>query len=238
VKRLSSKLLCLLFILISTLAHADTQNFQVGVGGTIIDIQAPHKFHEVTSLFPEFERFFKTITPQTNRLLGALISEEDLQRANENQEPKLNRYMMLQVAYQMENKSVSSAEFQDLTSTIKKLQKTLLQKIKDKTADEVTNNFSEEYKIPVDIKIGEPVPLGTFVEQSDAYGFGNLMRYKVSLGEKEIEYDMVTGISFLRVKSRVLFAYVYCLYESEKDINWAKSKSIEWIDSMLKLNSK
>ena len=138
----------------------------------------------------------------------------------------------------MENKSVSSAEFQDLTSTIKKLQKTLLQKIKDKTADEVTNNFSEEYKIPVDIKIGEPVPLGTFVEQSDAYGFGNLMRYKVSSGEKEIEYDMVTGISFLRVKSRVLFAYVYCLYESEKDINWAKSKSIEWIDSMLKLNSK
>ena len=140
-KRLSSKLLCLLFILISTLAHADTQNFQVGVGGTIIDIQAPHKFHEVTSLFPEFERFFKTITPQTNRLLGALISEEDLQRANENQEPKLNRYMMLQVAYQMENKSVSSAEFQDLTSTIKKLQKTLLQKIKDKTAVEVSNIF-------------------------------------------------------------------------------------------------
>jgi hypothetical protein len=237
-KSLSSKLLCLLFILISTLAYADTQNFQVGVGGTIIDIQAPDKFHEVTSIFPEYERFFKTITPQTNRLLGAMISEEDLQRAYANQEPMLNRYMMLQVSYQMENEPVSSADFQEITSTVKKSQKALFKKIKDQTADEVTDNVSEEYKIPVDIKIGEPVPLGTFVDQSDAYGFGNLMRYKVSSGEKEIEYDMVTGISFLKVKNRVLFAYVYSLYESEKDINWTKSKSIEWIDSILKLNRK
>ncbi len=42
----------------------------------------------------------------------------------------------------------------------------------------------------------------------------------------------------IKVKNRVLFAYVYSLYESEKDINWTKSKSIEWIDSILKLNRK
>ena len=81
-------LLCLVFIVISASALADTKNILVEIGGVRIDVQAPIRFHEISTLSPETRKLAETMTPSKNRLLAVFVSEDDLGRIMKGEAPQ------------------------------------------------------------------------------------------------------------------------------------------------------
>ena len=208
-------------MLLGSIANAETQNIQIEVGGVKIDVQAPIGFHEISSLSPETRNLAETMTPPSNRLLAIFVSEDDLGRIMKGEVPKFGRYMLLQVFRELENTNISNGQFRQLVAQIKAQQNTL----------------PKEYELSQKMKIGEHVPLGVFFEQSNAIGFASLVKYQAEAEGEKLDYVVAGGTSFIRVKQKVLYAYVYGTYENQDDLNWVRSKSREWVNSLLTFNN-
>lgn len=232
--------LCLLLFLNSNSVTADTKNIQLDIGGVTIDVQAPNGFHEISSLSPETRQLVKTMMPPDNRLLGVFVSEEDLGRIMKAEAPELSRYMSLQVFRKLENTTLSNRQFQQLANQLKEEQNTLLNKAKDKAGllvEGAAENISKEYEISLEMRLGELVPLGMFFEQSNAVGFASLAKMEVEVEGEKFDEVVAGGMSFLLARGKLLYAYVYSTYETQDDVNWVRTKSKEWVNSILTRNN-
>ena len=231
--------MCLVLVVISASALADTMSLQVEIGGVRIDVQAPKGFHEISSLSPETRKLAETMTPPNNRLLAVFVSEEDLGRIMKGDPPMLERYMFLQTFRGLENSNVSNAKFQKIVSQVKEQQSMLLSKLKKDVATLVegaAEKMSKEYELSLKIKMREQVPLGVFYEKHNAVGFSSLGKYQVETEGEKLDHVVASGTSFILTRSKILYAYVYGAYKGQSDLDWVRSKSKEWANSLLSLN--
>jgi hypothetical protein len=82
------------------------------------------------------------------------------------------------------------------------------------------------------IEMGRPKLLGVVFQKPDAYGTVMLMAYK----SDGVTVTMASGLAALRVRQRLVFAYLFRNYESPETVKWL-GKSLEtWGDSILTRN--
>ena len=189
----------LLFLLAANPAIADA-NVEVDVGGVKIDVQAPNRFYEISSLSSETREIAEMGTPSTNRLLAVFVSEEDLGRIVKSESPILERYILLQVSRRLEAANISNTDFQKLVTHFKDQQNVLFNKHKDKIdslLEDATKKMSKEYDLLLKMKLGENISLGVFLEQPNAFGFTNLMKYRVATEGEELDSIVAVGSSFI-----------------------------------------
>ncbi len=228
----------LLFLLAANPVIANT-NVEVDVGGVKIDVQAPNRFYEISSLSSETREIAAMGTPSTNRLLAVFVSEEDLGRIVKGESPILERYILLQVSRRLEAENISNMDFQKLVTHFKDQQNVLFGKYKDKIdglLEGATKKMSEESDLLLKMELGENISLGIFLEQPNAFGFANLMKYRVAVEGEELDSIVAGGSSFILTRGKMLFAYVYSVYETQDDVDWVRSKSKEWVNSLLVSN--
>ncbi len=233
-------MLLLLVIFITNPTYADTKNIQVNVGGVKIDVQAPTKFYEISKISPETRKIVEGFVPPTNRLLAIFVSEEDLEKVTKGELPELNRYMLLQTYRKLETKNISTKQFQIVIKQIKEQQDTVFNKEKDKIdklVDNAAEQISNEYDTSMEIKIGEIVPLGVFYEHPNAIGIAILSKVQVADEEEKLNYAITGAFSTILANGKILYAYTYSTYKNKEDINWVKSKSKEWANSIISPNS-
>jgi len=60
----------------------------------------------------------------------------------------------------------------------------------------------------------------------------NYAKYSGEFGDDKFDYIMAGGVSFVLARGKLLYVYVYSLYENQNDIDWVKSKSRELIDTL------
>jgi hypothetical protein len=74
--------------------------------------------------------------------------------------------------------------------------------------------------------------LGGLFRKSNAAGFGMLS----AMRQDDRSDTVATGIAVMRVKQRLVFAYLYHKYESSDTVSWL-SKNLEvWCDAILAAN--
>jgi hypothetical protein len=82
------------------------------------------------------------------------------------------------------------------------------------------------------IDIGHPEMLGGTFQKPNSAGFAMLSAMK--------QNDRVTttaiGIAVIRVKQRLVFAYLYHKYESSDTVNWVSKHLEVWCDAILAEN--
>jgi len=74
------------------------------------------------------------------------------------------------------------------------------------------------------------------MEKSDAVGFASLDKIQVSVEGEQLDDLTATGVSFMRVKGKFLYAYVFSKYENPKDLEWVRATSSRWVDQILSTN--
>ena len=226
----------LLMVVVSHEATAGTQSVTVDVGGQGLYLPAPAGFHEISLLSPETRKLAETLTPPSNRLLAVFVSESDLGRIMKGESPELQRYMFMQAYRQLEKSDISGAQFSKLVAQVKQQQYTLLEKSKDQVdsvIDRASGKISKDYGISLKVNIGEPVPLGVFMEKSDAVGFAMLAKCHGAAEGQQVDLLMAGGTSLVRVNGKILYAYVYSRYETQKDLDWVRATSSSWADQLL-----
>ena len=122
---------------------------------------------------------------------------------------------------------------------IKKQQSSLLQSVEgelDSLLAGASEKLSDEHRISLPLQATNSVPLGVFLEERNAIGFASLSKSEVAVENEEENITMIMAVVFLRLKGRLLYAYVYERYETRESIDWVRKTSIQWAESMLEAN--
>jgi hypothetical protein len=100
----------------------------------------------------------------------------------------------------------------------------------------VSDRFSNEHGVAMNLKVGQPRALGVFAEGDDYIASALLTKMKVAVGEESVEFVVVSVSGFVRVKNKLIFAGVYSKHDSQEDIDWVRVAAKDWIQEILSAN--
>lgn len=239
IMRIYSYLISLFVILTFSTANAQENNFQVNIGDTQIQVQAPDGFYEATQTFPGAAYLAQTITPPTNRLLAMLLSKDDITNLQNNQNPEMKSYVLIQTLKAWEGLTISQKMFEEGKRQIKDQQHTMMQNAQkevDKFIDNASKKMSEDTGTKIDIKIGEQKPLGIFFESDDALGFNSLSYVQSTTEEGTFDDVIALSATLARVKGKIIYVYVYKAYKHHEDVDWINKISQEIVQNIINDN--
>jgi len=221
---------------------AGTKLVEVILGGVSIELPAPKGFSEVRDVSPQtYKRAEKMMTIPQNRLLALFVPDTALNRFLKNQETalKYHRYIMVQAPRGAESLEISSQEFQVLADNYRQDQNRLLKHDTEKAqshVDGIIKSFSKEHEISMDLNIGQPRFLGFFAEGDNFIASALVTKVKAVAGGETMEVIMASASSFILIKNRLIFGWLYSKYDSQQDIDWIRTATKDWIKEIIAAN--
>jgi len=173
---------------------------------------------------------FELLVPSYNRLLTAYAPPSKIDMIGKVKDPGLDRYGMVEV--------VRQAEYNDFTADAFEQVVKALDTSVGKVAAEQIGEAMDEINLRLkqlggkSIEAGHPEMLGGFFREVDAAGYGMLTADK----QEEKTLTMATGMAAVRVKQRLIFAYIFRKYESPETVALVSKDLGSWVDSILAKN--
>ncbi|MDL1970861.1 MAG: hypothetical protein LWW94_07795 [Candidatus Desulfofervidaceae bacterium] len=200
------------------------------VGDVPVTIPAPTK--EFSEVGYDNREIMEVAVPPANRLVCAFVLKSDLPRlTRHDEELKLTRYAFVEVPRRGEYMDWKTSDFKKLIETMKgSLGNTISSSVEE--SEEELNHRLKSLDLNTKVRIGQPVQLGCFFYKENAFGFGMIVEYM--MGNKAVK--VVVGTMVLRVKERLLYAYLYAEYKDINTIKWVRKTMEQWSDTILKAN--
>lgn len=222
-----------------TVKSPKTSSSSVQLGDKLIVIPAPEGFEEAASQFkPIKDRFSATEAPGNDMLFVHLpVSDCDLLRKGSN--PTYDQYTKISVFRAARALTVTSAM---MTAAVADLRK---EAVKFPDPNNATTQAMEKHveralsdinAKQTKIDFTKPEFLGEFDDRSDVFSLLMLMTVKVNLGGVEATTPMLMSVSYVRVKERLIFVYVYRKLDSKADVEPVKLLTTKWTSSILAAN--
>ena len=86
------------------------------------------------------------------------------------------------------------------------------------------------------IEVGHLLPLGVFVDDRRRLASESLTKYRLSDQTNDDSYLVAGATNVLHVGKRIVFAYVYTIYNNETDREWVRQMSDKWSADILTMN--
>ena len=167
--------------------------------------------------------------PET-RLLCAFVTATDFERLRKPADG-MDRYMLVRTGRKLEDRDVSSYQFEQVVASVKPQLDTRVNDAVRKTEERLKKDYKELHRRE-EVSISRPVSLGAF-EAKDIYGFGVLLSGSVS-GRANKKY--VSETVLIRLNKRMVYLYVYALYVDETSVKWARDVAENWARQILASN--
>ena len=213
----------------SATKKTDAPDNSFRVGGQSIILTSP--VEEMVEVGSDNRVILEVVVPESNRLIAGYVLKTE-QAVLHGAGTELTRYAMVQVPRQGEFADVSADDFKQIADGAGKQLGAAI----DSSVKEGETEFNRRMKSmnldSLQATLDKPVQLGRLFARGDAFGFGMIM--SVTMNGKTTK--MVAGINLLRVRNRVLFAYVYSVYKDESTVEWMRNTSQDWADSILRAN--
>jgi hypothetical protein len=173
---------------------------------------------------------FELMVPSSNRLLSAYLPAQTLADLNAGKTmPGFDSYAMVEV--------IRGAEYNDSTS---ESFRQALQSVSEAFGhlDAQRSDWESELNVHLKslggrpIELGKPELLGILFQKTDATGFAMLSTMKQADDTK----TMSVGFAYLRVRQRLIFAYLFRKYESPETVKSIKNELDAWTSEILAKN--
>ncbi len=216
--------IAVLFIGASLPMHA--ADLKVRAGGLDLTLPLPENFEDVGEKYRT--TLFELMVPSSNRLVAALAPPAEIAKMNEGKASGgLDAYAMIQAPRQMEYADCTPEAFQQV---LKSVGAPIGEVVREQISDEMNVRLKSLGQGSIDV--GGTKDLGAVFRKTDAYGSVTLTKY--SQGERS--GTMAAGTALIRVRQRVIFAYIFRRYESPETV-LSIGKSLEaWTDLILAKN--
>ncbi len=199
-------------------------------GGTPIVIPPPTT--DLVEVGDEARGVMEVAVPDSNRLIAAYLLPEDLPRLTKGSDnPELTKYALVEVPRSGEYSDVEVSDFKQMTDSASQELGAALNSAFSETEDEF-NRRLKDLNVNATASLGKPVQLGPLFAKTDAFGFGLVTQ--VTVGSSST--DMAMAAAIVRVKKRVIFAYLYAEYKNDDTVKWLRKSSEDWADAILKAN--
>lgn len=169
-----------------------------------------------------------------NRLLCAFLTPDDYARMlDPKQETVMDRYMLVEVQKTSEDTEFTDEGLEGVRNTLRTQFSEILDKTTKPTQDEVNEKF-KKLNSP-QVKLDKPIPLGLFYSGPNAEAYGVVMDVNYAGGTSR---RIAMSAMFLKIRSRLVFVYIYSVYKEPATIDWLKQMSEQWAKSILAANDK
>jgi hypothetical protein len=223
-KKLGLSVLLLLVIAFPLLAA----DLDFKVGGLNVTLPGPAaNFDEVGDRLRT--TLFELLAPSTNRLVSAYAPTKTLEELNGGKAAGgLDLYAMVEVPRQAEYADCSPELFQTVLKGVEPAFGKL-----EVVNVETELNLRLKSRGTKPIEVGHPEMLGAIFQKTDAAGFAMLLAFK----QGDHDVTMAGATAFVRVKRRILFLYLYRIYESPETVSTLRKEVEAWADTILSKNT-
>ena len=203
----------------------------VSAGGVKLTLPSPGSdFAEVDDKLRT--TFFELLAPSNNRLLSAYVPEKTLAILNAGKPlDGLDIYSMVEVPRQAEYADFTPQAFEEILKGMEPSMGKFDSKLGD-LQQEMNDRLKSLGTAP--IEIGHPEMLGGIFRKSNAAGFAMLLAYKQT---DDRSVTMAAGMAVLRIRQRLVFAYLYRKYESPDTVSWVRKNLEMWSDAIQAKNN-
>lgn len=210
-------------------ASAPAQLTTVRVGAVSIVLPSPAS--DLVEPGPDYRVLLEPFAPTTNRLVAAFVPQDKLNIIHTGSAPVMEKRALVEVARRTEFTEIDAATFQLIAAAATKQlggDTTVL----DKQAQDQINSELKSSGSSSSVTMDKPIQLGTFFSTTDAVGFGSINTYNAN----GVSSRVVGCMAFVRVRGRILSLFTYATYDGEGSVNWVKTTSKQWAESILKAN--
>jgi hypothetical protein len=198
-------------------------------GGVELTLSAPADFVEVGDKLRT--TFFELLAPSTNRLLTAYLPTKVLTEIEKGTPPvSFEVYAMVEVLRQAEYADCTPEAFAQVTGEFANASKIVDDPKLGAITEEVSLRLKNLGAKPVEA--GRAEMLGRLFQKKDAAAMAML----IGLKQAEQSTTMICGMGALRLKQRLIFAYLFRRYESSETVDWIRKNLESWADAMLAKN--
>jgi hypothetical protein len=223
--------LCLALLLSGACLPAFAADPEVKAGGVTLALPGPaNDFAEVGDKLKT--TFFELLVPSTNRLLSAYLPTQRLAELNSGKAPgPFDVYAMVEVLRQAEYVDCTPEAFEEVL----KGSASSLGELDGKKVGDLEQELNIHLKAlgTKPVELGRPEMLGAIFQKSNAAGFAMLTAVKQ--GDRNV--TLAGGFALLRLKQRLIFAYLYHTYESPDTVTWLRKNLETWCDAILAKNN-
>ncbi len=224
-------LVLLIFSSVSLAQWERTTNLQgFKAGGIRVVLPAPTaEFKEVGDEYRSV--IFEVFVPTQNRLISAYVRDQDLTSLRALKPGmSLSPYAMVEVMRRAEFADCSQENFREVVSGASRSMGGVLSST-SKDMEEEMNRRLKALEVNA-IRIGDLKQIGTFFDKPNAYGFGIL----TAMSQNDRQHTFAAATIFLRIKQRLLVAYLFSEYTGTETVRWLSETSGKWADAILEAN--
>jgi hypothetical protein len=186
----------------------------------------------MVELGPDNRATMDQFVPPYNRLIAAFVPSDDFHSIASGDKRTPSHISMVAVSRQYESKDVSEDDFKLVIDGVSKQFDSTVNSYVKEDQEEFNRRLKSLNLDNVKITFDKPISLGTLFYSQNAAGFGTILQVSAN----DVSSKKVLSVLFLRVKNRVLYAYIFADYKDQETAKWIRQASEDWADAILKAN--
>jgi hypothetical protein len=227
-------LLLLILSLLSTQVLANDEEINITIGDVTINTTTPKGFYKSSEVNPVFFAFREFLSPPEGKLLAYLVSEDDYLLLKNYSDPELHTHMSITILKESEDKTLSQKWFDGLRSEVTDQLNEGLSSMSEhtkKAISQLINKVESSFTLEDEFKIevGEPILLGIYINQPNAFGFTSMVSTSSTFYGESSSRLKVSTTTFNLIKGKLIYSYVFSTLNTTEDIHWVEEKSKELV---------
>ena len=214
-------------------------NLTVRLGDRVIAIPPPTGFEEASSQFPNIKTRFQASEPPENDLIGAYLPKAECEALRRGEAVVLTYYAKASVLRMARDSAFNDSQFAEMVSYLRANSETLMDpqgaKIKQ-VLQQLDKVYTKEKAQETKVALAEPKNLGVIDNRANVFTIMIAMTVNIDSGGTQSTIPMLAGITYLKIKEKVIFVFTYRKYNSQADLETLKNFTINWNNGILAAN--
>ncbi len=183
---------------------------------------------------PQLAAILKSVSPRNSIQVTLCAPNEICDLLKKDAATPVSRYVYIFATKRLENEAQTSEKFQELVNKAKERQQTELKSLPTAPGDATVP--PKELDPTAGMKAGDSRAIPQLVEGTDYLTVPIYLCCPVPNGPAQPTF-LVTAMSFVRVRERVIFIHVTSFYKSKADLDWVMAASAKWVPALLAANA-
>ena len=212
-------------------------SFQLGT--QVVTIPAPAGFEEAASQFENIKNHFTLTEAPDNDMLAIYLPSADCDKLRAGEFGPLNFYTKVSIRRAVRDQDYPTERFAQLVTAFRQNGAQILDVngplMKAATA-RLDKSLTELSQQETQVDLSQPVNLGEFDTRPDVYSVMLLLNFTTTTADGQTTVPILGGLSYIRVKQRLVYVYTYRRYNSKADASILRVFTTDWINKILAAN--
>jgi hypothetical protein len=211
--------------------------FQLGT--QVLTIPAPAGFEEAASQFEQVKTHFTLTEAPDNDMLAVYLPSADCEKLRAGELGPFTFYTKVSIRKGVRAEDYPVDRFAKLVAAFRQNGSQILDvngPVMKAATERLDKSLTELNKQETQVDLGQPVNLGEFDTRPNVYSVMLLLKITTTTADGEASVPILGGLSYVRVKQRLVYVYTYRRYKSKADAAILRAFTTEWINQILAAN--